>query len=97
MLAELARMSDRLVESREALATALAHASHLEAEVGAANDRLMAARALVHDAQHATRMSAERCAWLEGRCETLQEALDVAVHAGLVTRWRWRRQARAMR
>ena len=95
MLAELARMSDRLVESREALAHVTARASHLEAEVAASNDRLMAARALVHDAQQATRASAERCAWLEGRCETLQEALDVAVHASLYTRWKWRRQARA--
>ena len=95
MLAELARMSDRLVESREALAHVTARATHLEAEVAASNDRLMAARALVHDAQQATRASAERCAWLEGRCETLQEALDVAVHASLYTRWKWRRQARA--
>lgn len=94
MLAELARMSDRLVESREALATMTARAEHAEAEVASANDRLMAARALVHDAQQATRASAERCAWLEGRCETLQEALDIAVHASLITRWRWRRQAR---
>jgi hypothetical protein len=94
MLAELARMSDRLVESREALAHMSARATHLETEVAAANDRLMAARALVHDAQQATRASAERCAWLEGRCETLQEALDVAVHASLYTRWKWRRQAR---
>jgi hypothetical protein len=94
MLAELARMSDRLVESREALATMTARAEHAEAEVTAANHRIMAARALVHDAQQATRASAERCAWLEGRCETLQEALDVAVHASLITRWRWRRQAR---
>jgi hypothetical protein len=95
MLAELARMSDRLVESREALAHATARVTQLEGEVTSANDRLMAARALVHDAQQATRASAERCAWLEGRCETLQEALDVAVHASLVTRWKWRRQARA--
>jgi hypothetical protein len=94
MLAELARMSDRLVESREALATMTARAEHAEAEVVAANNRIMAARALVHDAQQATRASAERCAWLEGRCETLQEALDIAVHASLLTRWRWRRQAR---
>ena len=95
MLAELARMSDRLVESREALAHMTARATQLEGEVVAANDRLMAARALVHDAQQATRTTAERCAWLEGRCETLQEALDIAVHASLYTRWKWRRQARA--
>lgn len=95
VLAELARMSDRLVESREALATTTARADRADLDLAAANDRLMAARVLVHDAQHATHMSAERCAWLEGRCETLQEALDLAVNASIVTRWRWRRQMRA--
>lgn len=95
VLAELARMSDRLVESREALAAAAARAERAESELAGANQRLMAARALVHDAQHATRMSAERCAWLEGRCETLQEALELAVNASMVTRWKWRRQQRA--
>lgn len=90
-------MSDRLVESREALALTTARADRAESDLAAANDRLMAARALVHDAQHATRVSAERCAWLEGRCETLQEALDLAVNASVVTRWRWRRQLRAAR
>lgn len=94
MLAELARMSDRLVEARELLALTTARAERAEGELAGANDRLMAARALVHDAQRTTRETAERCAWLEGRCEALQEALELAVNAGMVTRWRWRRQVR---
>lgn len=95
MLAELARMSDRLVDSREALATAQVQVEHLTSQLADANGRLMAARALVQDAQHATRQSAERSAWLEGRCDTLQEALELAVNASVLTRWKWRRQARA--
>lgn len=96
MLAELARMSDRLVESREALAVALTRADRAEQDVAASAQRLMAAQALVQDAQRATRESAERCTWLEGRCETLQEALELAVNASMLTRWRWRRQQRAL-
>jgi hypothetical protein len=95
MIAELARMSDRLVESREDLAATRLRAAYAEQQVEAANARLMAARALVQDAQQATRQSAERSAWLEGRCETLQEALELAVNASAWTRWKWRRQMRA--
>jgi seryl-tRNA synthetase len=95
MLAELARMSDRLVEAREAAARAQARAEHAEHELHMMNDRLMAARALVHDAQRATKVSAERCAWLEGRCTSLEHALDVAVNASMLQRWRWRRAQRA--
>lgn len=94
MFTELSRMSDRLVEAREVLASERARADHAQAELVASNERLMAARVLVHDAQRATRSASERCAWLEGRCHTLEEALDVAVHASLITRWKWRRQAR---
>ena len=97
MIAELARMSDRLVEAREGLTIERLRADRAETELRAVNDRLMAARVLVHDAQHATRMTAERCAWLEGRAETLQEALDLAVNASLFTRWRWRRRMLANR
>lgn len=93
MLAELARMSDRLVEAREGLVVERARADRAELDLGAMNERMMAARAMVHDAQRAAATGAERCAWLEGRCETLQEALDLAVHASPFTRWRWRRQA----
>ncbi|MCW2950142.1 MAG: hypothetical protein JWN41_1155 [Thermoleophilia bacterium] len=95
MLAELARMSDRLVATREELATTRARAEYAEARVVDADARLMAARVLVQDAQNATRQSAERAAWLEGRCETLQDALDLAVNASFVSRWKWRRQLRA--
>lgn len=96
MLGELARMSDRLVEAREALAVATTRADHAEASVAASNGRLMAAQALVLDAQRATRETDERCAWLEGRCESLQEALELAVNASMLTRWRWRRQQRTL-
>jgi hypothetical protein len=101
-LLELARMSDRLVESREALVAATSRVEHLEAELGAArdglaaaNDRLMASRVIVLDAQRATRELAERSAWLEGRVEMLQEALELAVNASMMTRWKWRREQRA--
>ena len=101
-LLELARMSDRLVQSREDLAIAATRAEHLESDLAtardglaAANDRLMASRVIVLDAQRATRELAERSAWLEGRVEMLQEALELAVNASMVTRWKWRREQRA--
>lgn len=101
-LLELARMSDRLVQSREALAIASTRAEHLESELAtardglaAANDRLMASRVIVMDAQRTTRELAERSAWLEGRVEMLQEALELAVNASVITRWKWRREQRA--
>lgn len=103
-LLELARMSDRLVESREQLAASTARASHLEQELvsararlAAADDRLMASSVLVHDAQRAAHELSERAAWLEGRTEMLQEALELAVNASVVTRWKWRREQRARR
>ena len=95
MIGELARMSDRLVETREELAATRVRAAHAEQQVDAANARLMAARVLVQDAQQATRQTAERAAWLEGRCETLQEALELAVNASAWTRFKWRRQMRS--
>jgi hypothetical protein len=94
-LLELARMSDRLVESREALATATARVAQLESGLAAANDRVLASRVLVQDAQRATRELSERAAFLEGRCEMLQEALELAVNASFLTRRRWRREQRA--
>jgi chromosome segregation ATPase len=101
-LRELARMSDRLVQSREDLATITAHAAQLEASVAssteqlaAADQRLLASRVLVQDAQRATHELSERCVWLESRCETLQEALELAVNASWITRWSWRREQRA--
>jgi hypothetical protein len=101
-LLELARMSDRLVQARELLVVEASRADHLQAALDSANaglqaadQRLMASRALVNDAQRTTRELAERCAWLEGRCEMLGEALEQAVNASFVTRWRWRREQRA--
>ncbi|MCB0877901.1 MAG: hypothetical protein KDC46_02840 [Thermoleophilia bacterium] len=99
---ELARLSDRLVESRELLAASVERSSNLEhelesvrSELRAADDRLLASRVLVQDAQRATHDLAERCAFLESRCETLQEALELAVNASWTTRWKWRREQRA--
>jgi hypothetical protein len=101
-LLELARMSDRLVQARELLVVEASRADHLQAALDSANaglqaadQRLMASRALVNDAQRTTRELADRCAWLEGRCEMLGEALEQAVNASFVTRWRWRREQRA--
>lgn len=90
--AALGRASDRLIVAHEQLAQASLRAERAEQDLAAANDRLMAANVLVQDAQRATHQSAERCAWLEGRNEALQEALELAVHASMTTRWRWRRQ-----
>ena len=92
MLREMARMGERLAQAREATSAATARADRAEADLAGMNDRLLAARALVHDAQRSTRLSAERAAWLEGRCDTLQEALETAVNASALTRWRWRRR-----
>lgn len=101
-LRELARMSDRLVESREQLVAISTRAQHLEAELVAARtelhageQRLIASRVLVQDAQRSAHAMAERCAWLESRCETLQDALELAVNASWLARWRWRREHRA--
>lgn len=93
-ISEIARMSEQLVAAREALAATMVRADRADADVAAAQQRMMAARALVQDAQRATRQSAERCAFLEGRCQTLEQALDLAVNASVFTRWRWRRQLR---
>lgn len=90
--ASLGRASDRLVVAHEQLAQATLRAERAERELAAANDRLMAANVLVQDAQRATHQTAERCAWLEGRNDALHEALELAVHASVTTRWRWRRQ-----
>lgn len=92
LLAQLSRTTDHLVAAREELATVRSLAVQLQSEVSSSNDRLMAARVLVHDAQVATRQSAERATYLEARCETLQEALDIAVNASAFSRWRWRRK-----
>lgn len=101
-LRELARMSDRLVDAREQLASATARAAQLDSELAQARQqlahgeqRLIASRVLVQDAQRQTHAMAERCAWLEARCETLEDALELAVNASWSTRWKWRREQRA--
>jgi hypothetical protein len=95
ILASLKHANEQIAEAAARAAAAAARADHAERELAAANERLMAANVLVQDAQRATHQSAERCAWLEGRTEALQEALEVAVHASVTTRWRWRRQMAA--
>lgn len=101
-LRELARMSDRLVDSREQLAAANVQVQNLSRELDTANksiqaneQRVIASRVLVQDAQMAAHAMAERSAWLEARCDTLQEALELAVNASWLTRLRWRREHRA--
>jgi hypothetical protein len=102
MVRELARMSDQLVDAREQLAVATTRVTQLEADVAEravqlrdANDRVMASRLLVQDAQRAAHEVAERCAFLEARGEALERALELAVNASWLTRWRWRREQRA--
>lgn len=92
MLAEMSRLADRVVESREALGAARARAERAEGELASVNDRMMAARALVHEAQRRATAAAERTAWLEGRNQTLQDALELAVNASPLQRWKWRRR-----
>lgn len=94
-VAELVRMSEQLGDVRQQLGAMTMRAERAEAEVAASQQRMMAARSLVHDAQEATRASADRCARLEARCDTLHEALEVAVNATFIERWRWRRERRA--
>lgn len=92
MLTEMARMADRLVQARESLGAALNRAERAETDLSGMNARMMAARALVHEAQQEMHLANERAAWLEGRCETLHESLEVAVNASLVQRWMWRKR-----
>lgn len=89
---ELTRATDRLVSAREELARQTQRADAAESELASARSRLMAANVLVQDAQRAAHEAAEQTAHLTGRNEALQEALELAVHAGIVTRWRWRRK-----
>lgn len=93
MVTEMSRMADRVIEAREALAAERGRANRAERDLASGNDRIMAARALVHEAQRTAHVAAERCAFVEGRCEALQEALDMAINASLMQRWRWRRRA----
>ncbi len=94
MLIELSRMADRVIEARELLVVERERTVQLTSQLEASNQRLMAARAIVHDAQQTAHAAATRCEFLEGRCDALQEALDLALHAGMITRWKWRRRMR---
>lgn len=93
MLIELSRLADRTIEAREALLVERNRADRAERDLANANQRLMAARSLVHEAQATARAAVERGAFIEGRCEALQDALDLALNASLLQRWRWRRRA----
>ncbi len=95
MITELSRMADRVIDAREQLAHAQHQNTQLTEQLAGANQRLLAARAIVHDARNAAQAAAERCEFLEGRCDALQDALDLALHAGIVARWKWRRRLRA--
>ncbi len=95
MLLELSRMADRVIESREALAAERERNAQLTAQMENVQQRFIAARAIVHDAQQTAHAAAERCEFLEGRCEALQEALDLALNASVMQRWKWRRRMRA--
>jgi hypothetical protein len=92
VLAELAKMADRVVESREALARSQGRVQQLETDLATANDRILAARGLVHEAQQTARDAVEQSRFLEGRCTALEHALDLALNASLLQRWRWRRR-----
>jgi hypothetical protein len=94
-LTEVVRMSQLLADARSDAAAQATMAAQLRGELAAAQQRLVAAKALVREAQTTTQSAAERAAWLEARCETLQEALEAAVHSTWLQRWRWRREQRS--
>lgn len=94
MLLELSRMADRVIESREQLAAERERCAQLTAQIENVQQRFIAARAIVHDAQQTAHAAAERCEFLEGRCEALQDALDLALNASVIQRWKWRRRMR---
>ena len=101
MVRELSRMSDQLVNARERLAVATSRVAQLEGTLAErsvqlrdANDRVTASHLLVQDAQKAAHEVAERCAFLEARSDALEHALELAVNASWLTRWKWRREQR---
>lgn len=93
-LVELSRMADRVIDSREQLAVQRARTDRAERELEQMNQRIMAARAIVYDAQRATKTATDRAAYLEGRCSALEESLDRVLQASLIDRLRWRRVLR---
>lgn len=90
-IVELARMADRVMQARDQVHVERHRADIAEREADALRDRLATVRVLVHEAQDTARLSAERVAFMEGRCEALEGALDRAITAPVWTRWRWRR------
>jgi len=53
---------------------------------------MLAARALVAQAQQTAQSASEQVAFMEGRCDALDQALDLALNASLIQRWKWRRR-----
>jgi hypothetical protein len=99
MLVEMGRLSERVVSSAELAAREQQRADRAEAElagakaeVAAMQQRLLAARGLVGQAQDAAHAAAERAAFLEGRCDVLQDTLAQALRGSFLTRWRLRRE-----
>ena len=105
-VSELTRLTDRLVEARELLATAeerlrsqqlitelaAADAQAARRETSELQDRLVSARAIVFEAQRTTRAATERCAFVEGRADALEYALEQALTASFFSRRRMRRE-----
>jgi hypothetical protein len=94
VVSEMSRMADRIIEAREAVAVERARANRAERDLATANDRIMASRVLVHEAQRTARIAAERCAYLEGFCEALEDSLDTVLAGSWLARWRHRRHDR---
>jgi hypothetical protein len=93
-MVELSRMADRVIEARDVAAAERARAERAERDLAFMNDRLLAARALVHEAQRTALLANERAAFVDGRCEALENALDMALNASMLQRWRWRRKVK---
>ena len=93
-IVELSRMADRVIDSREQLAAHRARADRAERDLANLNQRIMAARAIVFEAQRVSKLATERTSYLEGRCTALEGALDQVLHASMFERLRWRRMLR---
>ncbi len=93
-IGEVARMGEQLAEVRERYAVERARADRAERDAQSLRDRLLAARALVHEAQRTAHATAERAAYLQGRVESLEDGLDRALRSSALKRWRWRRSMR---
>ncbi len=94
LLSQMSTLADRVVTAKEEAAREKQRADLAEQKLEFLNDRVSEAIALVKDAQAAALTAAERASVIEGRCEALQDALDMALNSSVLQRWRWRRQAR---